>query len=291
MPAAPAWRDEEDGVLAAVPLLVEGDPIGLLVARYSPERIPDEATRRLVETIAGHAAQPLERAHLHEREHEARVQAELSGRRTRRLQALTAAFAGALTPAEVAATLLDETFEAVGAGAAALAVIDDEGRELNVVHSRDFPEELLGPEGAVPLTAAGPAATAVRLQEVSYYESTDALLAEHPELRGSLAEADPRSYAFLPVSAGAAPLGVAVFAWSQPGRLSTTSARSSRRSSRSAASRSTAHAATRASASSPRRSSGASSRRPFPRWRACASPRSTCPGRTRSTSVATGSTR
>ena len=203
----------------------------------------------------------------------------------------TAAFAGALTPAEVAATLLDETFEAVGAGAAALAVIDDEGREFNVVHSRDFPEELLGPEGAVPLTAAGPAATAVRLQEVSYYESTDALLGEYPELRGSLAEADPRSYAFLPVSAGAAPLGVAVFAWSQPGRLSTTSARSSRRSSRSAASRSTAHAATRASASSPRRSSGASSRRPFPRWRACASPRSTFPGRTRSTSVGTGSTR
>jgi GAF domain-containing protein/anti-sigma regulatory factor (Ser/Thr protein kinase) len=219
VPAAPAWREEEDGVVAVVPLLVEGDPIGLLVARYAPERIPDEATTRLVETIAGHAAQPLERAHLHEREHEARVQAELSGRRTRRLQALTAAFAGALTPAEVAATLLDETFEAVGAGAAALAVIDDEGRELNVVHSRDFPEELLGPEGPVPLTAAGPAATAVRHQEVSYYESTEALLGEHPELRGSLAESDSRSYAFLPVSAGAAPLGVAVFAWSQPGRL------------------------------------------------------------------------
>ena len=30
---------------------------------------------------------------------------------------------------------------------------------------------------------------------------------------------DLRSFAFLPVSAGAAPLGVAVFAWSQPGRL------------------------------------------------------------------------
>ena len=98
-------------------------------------------------------------------------------------------------------------------------MIDDEGRELSVVHSRDFPEELLGPEGAVPLTAAGPAATAVRLQEASYYESADALLDEHPELRGSLADADPGSYAFLPVSAGAAPLGVAVFAWSQPGRL------------------------------------------------------------------------
>ena len=219
VPTSPVWRDEEDGELAVIPLVVEGNRIGLLLARYGPERIPDGGTRRLVETIAGHAAQPLERARLHEREHEARLQAEISGRRTRRLQALTAAFAGALTPAEVAATLLDETFEAVGAAAAALAVLDDEARELNVVHSRDFPEELLGPEGTVSLTAAGPAASAVRLQEASYFESGDALLAEHPELLGLLPEPDSRSYAFLPVAAGAAPLGVAVFAWSQPGRL------------------------------------------------------------------------
>ncbi|HKY24491.1 MAG TPA: SpoIIE family protein phosphatase [Gaiella sp.] len=215
IPASPVWREELDGVHAAVPLVVEGAAIGLLVGRFSRERLPDEATRRLVETIAGHAAQPLERARLHEREHDARVRAELSGRRTRRLQALTAAFAGALTPAEVAATLLDETFEAVGAAAAALAVLDDERQELSIVHSREFPDELLGPEGAVSITAAGPAATAARLQEPVYYETVDALLDEYPDLRGALREPDGRSYAFLPVTAGAAPLGVAVFAWSQ----------------------------------------------------------------------------
>ncbi len=219
VPSSSVWRETRDGVLAVVPLVVESTPIGVLVARYRPQSVPDEGTRRLVETIAGHAAQPLERARLHEREHAARVQAELSGRRTRRLQALTAAFAGALTPAEVAATLLDETFEAVGAAAAALAVLDDEGRELNVVHSRGFPEELLGPEGAVALSAAGPAASADRLQESSYFESREALLEAHPELSDSLRDRDAHSYAFLPVSAGAAPLGVAVFAWNQPGRL------------------------------------------------------------------------
>ena len=219
VPDAPVWREEDGGVLAVVPLVVQGDPIGLLVARYRSDRAPDDGTRRLVEIIAGHAAQPLARARLHEREREARLQAELSGRRTRRLQALTAAFAGALTPAEVAATLLDETFEAVGAVAAALAVVDDEGRELSVVHSRGFPEELLGPEGDVPLMGDGPAASAVRLLEASYFESGDALLAAHPELRASLPETDPRSYAFLPMTAGAAPLGVAVFVWSESGRL------------------------------------------------------------------------
>ena len=106
VPDAPVWREEDGGVLARRPARRRGRPHRAARRRVSgPTALPDDATRRLVETIAGHAAQPLERARLHEREHAARVQAELSGRRTRRLQALTAAFAGALTPAEVAATL------------------------------------------------------------------------------------------------------------------------------------------------------------------------------------------
>jgi serine phosphatase RsbU (regulator of sigma subunit)/anti-sigma regulatory factor (Ser/Thr protein kinase) len=220
VPAAPVWSDDgRSPASASIPLLVEGSPVGLLVAKFGSGRVPDDATRRLVETIAGHAAQPLERARLHESEHAARVQAELSARRTRRLQALTAAFAGALTPAEVAATFLDETFEAVGAAAAALAVLDDEGRELQAVRTRDFPSALLGPEGLVPVEASGPAAAALRLQEPSYHDDLEVLLAEHPPLRAALIESELRSFAFLPVSAGAAPLGVAVLAWTQPGRL------------------------------------------------------------------------
>jgi GAF domain-containing protein/anti-sigma regulatory factor (Ser/Thr protein kinase) len=219
VPVTPVWPAEDGSPSAIVPLLVEGVSVGLLVAEFRPGHLPDDATRRLVETIAGQAAQPLERARLHEREHSARVQAELSARRTRRLQALTAAFAGALTPAEVAGTFLDETLDAVGAAAAALAVLDDEGRELQAIRSRGFPDELLGPGGVAAVSAEGPASTAVRLHDPAYYDSLEVLLAEHPGLRAALADSDLRSFAFLPVSAGAAPLGVAVLAWEQPGRL------------------------------------------------------------------------
>ena len=164
LPDAPRWLDgdEERGASATLPLVIEGSPVGVLVAQFRPGHLPDEGTRRLVETIAGQAAPPLERARLHESEHEARIQAEVSARRTRRLQALTAAFSGALTPAEVAAAFLDETVDAVGASAAALALLDDEGRELHAVRSSGFPDALLGPEGVVPIAASGPAATAVR---------------------------------------------------------------------------------------------------------------------------------
>jgi GAF domain-containing protein/anti-sigma regulatory factor (Ser/Thr protein kinase) len=219
VPLAPTWPEDATGSSAAIPFLVEGLPVGVLRIRFRPGHRPDDATRRLVETIAGQAAPPLERARLHESEHEARVQAEVSARRMRRLQALTAAFSGALTPAEVAATFLDETVDAVGAAAAALAVLDDEGRELHAVRSRGFPDELLGPNGVVPVGSAGPTATAVRIQEAAYYDDVDLLLADHAELQGAFADSGLRSFAFVPVTAGAAPLGVAVLAWTQPGRL------------------------------------------------------------------------
>ena len=59
VPAAPAWREEEDGVVAAVPLLVEGDPIGLLVARYcarADSRRGNAASRRDHRRARGAAA-------------------------------------------------------------------------------------------------------------------------------------------------------------------------------------------------------------------------------------------
>ena len=138
---------QQRGPSATLPLMIESSPVGVLVAQFRPGHLPDEGTRRLVETIAGQAAQPLERARLHESEHEARIQAEVSARRTRRLQALTAAFSGALTPAEVAGAFLDETVEAVGASAAALALLDDEGHEAPRRSLQELPGRLAGPGG------------------------------------------------------------------------------------------------------------------------------------------------
>ncbi len=217
------WIDEEEnearGARALVPLVAEGRLIGVLTVGFRRGRIPDPSTRRLVETIAGHTAQPLERARLHAQEHAARVEAEVSARRTRRLQALTAGFSSALAPGEVAAAFLEETLDAVGATAAALATIDEEGRLLTVVGSRRFPEALLGDEGVVPMAASSPAAATVREQRPLYYDDLATLVTDYPDLDESLGQAGLGSYAFLPVSAGAAPLAVAALAWSQPGRL------------------------------------------------------------------------
>ena len=145
LPQAPRWLDgdvgdEQRGPSATLPLMIESSPVGVLVAQFRPGHLPDEGTRRLVETIAGQAAQPLERARLHESEHEARIQAEVSARRTRRLQALTAAFSGALTPAEVAGDASSTRRSRPSARRQPRSpLLDDEGHELNVVHSRELP--------------------------------------------------------------------------------------------------------------------------------------------------------
>ena len=190
-----------------------GSGSGPVIGRTTP---PAGSSRR----SPGQAAPPLERARLHESEHEARLQAELSARRTRRLQALTAAFSGALTPAEVAATFLDETVEAVGAAAAALAVTGRRGagapcRPLPGVPRRAARARTV----SSPWARAGLRRRAVRVQEAAYYDDVERSSPTTPSCGARSRSSGLRSFAFVPVTAGAAPLGVAVLAWTQPGRL------------------------------------------------------------------------
>ena len=292
VPAAPAWRDEDDGVVAVVPLVVEGDPIGLLVARYAPERIPDEGTRRLVETIAGHAAQPLERAHLHEREHAGAG----AGRALRASDpSPSGAHGGLRRSADARGGCRDAPRRDVrgrrrrrrGPGRDRRRAARAERRALARLPRGAARAGRPRPtHGRGPRRGGGPAPGGVLLRErrrAPRRAPRAARLARGG--RSALVRVPPRE-----CGRGAARRRrVRVVAARPARRRRARVPRGGRLAVRPRAR--PAHAATRASASSPRRSSGASFRRPFPRWRACASPRSTSPARTRSTSVATGSTR
>ena len=160
--------------------------------------------------------------------------------------------------------------------------MDDEGRELKAVRSPEFPDELLGPEGTVPLGVDRasrhgrpcPGGGLLRERRRCSSPSTRSCAAR-------LRTPDPGSFCVppgdvrarrrsaSPCSRGAAAAG-----------SSTTSAAFIEAVAASAAWRSTGRGATRPSGSSPRRCSAASCRRPFPRWRACASPRCYLPGTT-----------
>jgi serine phosphatase RsbU (regulator of sigma subunit)/transcriptional regulator with GAF, ATPase, and Fis domain/anti-sigma regulatory factor (Ser/Thr protein kinase) len=71
------WDASGKGTLVAVPLLVRDEPMGALGFTREGDEPLTERERTLVETLARQAAQALERARLFEREHEARVQAQV----------------------------------------------------------------------------------------------------------------------------------------------------------------------------------------------------------------------
>jgi len=123
-----SWRAAGILGLGAVPLVSDRRLVGVLVVGYGSQDAPGDDVRVLVETVAGRAAQALERAWLMEREQAARVAAETASRRTRRLQSITQALAAAVTRREVAEIVARETVAAVS-GDVAVVFAFDEARE------------------------------------------------------------------------------------------------------------------------------------------------------------------
>jgi signal transduction histidine kinase/PAS domain-containing protein len=93
---------------------------------------------------------------------QARRQADTARAREGRLLALTDALSGALTPAEVARAVLDQGIAALGADAGVVALVGEDGGDLEVVVHRGYSDETVRPWPRVPLEADVPLVRAVR---------------------------------------------------------------------------------------------------------------------------------
>src|SRR5207244_3809354 len=87
----------------------------------------------LAEDLARRAALAIENATLHGSEREARRKAERSAEQIGRLQAVTAALSGALSPAAVADVLVNQGAAAIGAGGGFVRLLTPDGRSLELV--------------------------------------------------------------------------------------------------------------------------------------------------------------
>src|SRR5690606_27999421 len=92
----------------------------------------------------------------------ARAEAERALLRIRKLQELTAALAGALTPAQVARAAVEHGAAALGAQAGAVALCSSDRAALEVVESLGFPEGFEAAWGRFPTAADLPLAEAFR---------------------------------------------------------------------------------------------------------------------------------
>ncbi len=155
-PAAGIWSR----AVACVPLRVEGRITGALGVGSEVPSYFGQADLELLQLVADRAALTIERARLLEAEALARAAAERTVDRLSRLQAVTAAFSQALTPAEVAEVGVRQGMAALDAQGGVLALVDSD--DLEVVATLGHQPEVVEQWRRVPLTVVMPLTAAVR---------------------------------------------------------------------------------------------------------------------------------
>ena len=144
-----------------------GHPGQVLGLRADGTEFPIEASISQVRTAAGRLYTVILRD-VTERvaaaaERERLLAAERVAReRTERLQALTAAFSGALTPHDVVRLAVDQGLAALGADAGLVVLLDPSGAWLTLRESRGYVDGVPGEWGRIAREAALPIAEAVR---------------------------------------------------------------------------------------------------------------------------------
>jgi serine phosphatase RsbU (regulator of sigma subunit)/uncharacterized protein YigA (DUF484 family) len=146
----------------ALPLDVGGDTVGAFNLHFDHEHEVGAADAEFLGTMARLCGQALERALLAEAESRARERAEESARYAGSLYSLGMRLASALTPADVASTVMREAIEQHGAVAAAVGIIDRARREVELLVDDGYPEQALDVLRRFSLDAPIPAAAAAR---------------------------------------------------------------------------------------------------------------------------------
>ena len=134
----PVWLDEtqdnlEDGQpRAAIPVLLNGEPLGVLAVAFDQPNALGDDERKLLTTFAPLCATALSRAELFAQEAEARERAERNTAELRCLQQLTSSLASALTVEDVVQTVTNGVTRQLGAITASIGLLSSEGTALDI---------------------------------------------------------------------------------------------------------------------------------------------------------------
>jgi PAS domain S-box-containing protein len=94
--------------------------------------------------------------------------------RTARLQSLTAALSEAMTPVNAASAVLTHGLTALGAYAGSVALLNEQGGELELLDAVGFPAEMIEKWRCFPVSSEAPLAEAVRTSQMVLIESLQA---------------------------------------------------------------------------------------------------------------------
>jgi GAF domain-containing protein/anti-sigma regulatory factor (Ser/Thr protein kinase) len=149
--------------IVVAPLMARGRALGAIafVITRGDRRFGIEDAN-LGEQIGRRAALAIDNARVYAAEARARSTAERALDRTSSLQRVAAALAAALTPSEVAENVVRQAVETAGAHAGAMAVLREDGAELEVVFDLGYPKDLISRFRRLPVDADLPLAQALR---------------------------------------------------------------------------------------------------------------------------------
>ena len=206
----PGKRDDSNGgrppeAQITVPLVARDRHFGALslVATQSVRQYDDQDLR-LAEALARRIAVAIDNARLF-----AETRAAVD--RTVRLQAVTAGLARALSPEDVADTVVREGLAAYQARDGILCLLSDDGEWLQIVRADGLPEGTARQFERFRLNAPYPLSDAVRQREPLFFENKAAIQARYPELRDANQRALTESWIALPLLAEDRPIGGVAF--------------------------------------------------------------------------------
>lgn len=136
------------------------------------------------------------------RQQEARIAAERAVERLARLQEATAAFGRALSPERVADVVVNAGIGLLGAVAASIALLHDDGATLEVLRSVGYSPETLQHWRTFPLATPAPIADAIRRRQTIQLASLAERNAQYPHLAAAYPHSEECSWLAVPMMAG-----------------------------------------------------------------------------------------
>jgi PAS domain S-box-containing protein len=200
--------------IALLPLLHEGQPLGVMAFSFTEQRSFDADEQSFLLTLAHQCAQALERARLYEVEKSARTaadaalqQAQRSADRIGRLQAVTAALASALTRNEVVAVIVGKGAAVLNAAAASIKLLSEDGAWLESPPPFDYPDDIQAAYQRYPLAYATPMTDAVRTGAAVWLQSGQLFADKYPHLASDVRTLGLEAAAALPLALGERVIG------------------------------------------------------------------------------------
>jgi PAS domain S-box-containing protein len=200
----------------AVPMVVRGQIVGVISFAMSESgRHHSPTDLALAEELARRAAQAIDNAHLYANEQAARSSAEHTAQRMTRLYTITTLLSTALTASEVANVVVTQGYAALGAVAAFIALLDDDGRSLHITQTVGYRQEDIAPWQQFSMNAETPATNAIRTRSLVLLESPEQWYERYPGL-GDESTSSFGAWAAIPLLGQDKALGVMVLSFDAP---------------------------------------------------------------------------